>query len=57
VIGPDPDLGGLFYATGYGRDGILIAPLVGEIVADLMVSGASEFAWHAFRPDRFSKVG
>ena len=56
VIGPDPDLPGLFYATGYGRDGILIAPLAGEIVADLMVSGASEFAWREFRPDRFSEA-
>jgi glycine oxidase len=53
VLGPDPELDGLLYATGYGRDGIVIAPLAAEIVADLAVSGTSEFDWRPFRPDRF----
>ncbi|HSG81148.1 MAG TPA: glycine oxidase ThiO, partial [Gemmatimonadota bacterium] len=39
IIGPDPELQGLFYATGYGRDGILVAPLAGDAVADLVVFG------------------
>jgi glycine/D-amino acid oxidase-like deaminating enzyme len=43
---------GLLYATGYGRDGILVSPLVGAVVADLAVSGESEFDWRPFRPDR-----
>ncbi len=53
IIGPDPDLAGLYYATGYGRDGILVAPLAGEIVAELIVSGKSLYDWRPFRPDRF----
>ncbi len=55
LIGPDPDLAGLLYATGYGRDGILIAPLAGAIVADLAVTGRSEFDARPFRPDRFAE--
>jgi len=57
ILGPDPELAGLLYATGYGRDGILIAPLAGAVVADLAVSGATDFDWRPFRPDRFSNSG
>jgi glycine oxidase len=53
IIGPDPDLIGLFYATGYGRDGILLSPSAGSIVADLAVGKEPEFDWSPFRPDRF----
>ncbi|KPK66206.1 MAG: hypothetical protein AMS21_02975 [Gemmatimonas sp. SG8_38_2] len=53
IIGPDPDLAGLFYATGYGRDGILLSPLAGSIVADLATGAEPGFDWHPFRPDRF----
>lgn len=52
ILGPDPDLFGLLYATGYGRDGILISPLAGEVVAELAISGETDFDWHPFRPDR-----
>lgn len=54
IIGPDPELDGLIYTTGHGRSGILVAPLVGAVVADLAVSGRSEFDWKPFRPDRFA---
>jgi len=53
IIGPDPDLNGLFYATGYGRDGILLSPSAGSVVADLAVGKEPEFDWRPFRPDRF----
>lgn len=55
VLGPEPELEGLFYATGYGRDGILVAPLAGSVVADLVLSGRSDFDWSPFRPDRFGR--
>jgi glycine oxidase len=55
IIGPDPELAGLFYATGYGRDGILVAPLAGAIVAELAVSGMSDIDPGPFRPDRFGR--
>jgi glycine oxidase len=57
LVGPDPDLEGLWYATGYGRGGILLAPLLGELLAAEM---AGEPASHDFstemaalRPARF----
>jgi glycine oxidase len=56
IIGPDPDLEGLLYATGYGRDGITLAPLTGIIVADLALTGESEHDWRPFRPDRFAET-
>jgi len=43
LIGPDPDVAGLWYATGHGRKGILLGPLTGEIVRDLVLDGAT--AW------------
>ncbi len=57
VIGPDPELEGLLYATGYGRDGILIAPVAGRVVADLTLTGESTFDWLPYRPDRFAPRG
>jgi glycine oxidase len=53
IIGPDPDLEGLLYATGYGRSGITLAAVTGAIVADLALTGDSEHDWRPFRPDRF----
>ncbi len=53
VIGPDPELAGLVYATGYGRDGILISPVAARIVADLTLTGVSAFDWSPYRPERF----
>ncbi|KPK79026.1 MAG: hypothetical protein AMS25_14055 [Gemmatimonas sp. SM23_52] len=55
IIGPDPELEGLIYSTGFGRSGILLAPLAGAIVADLVVVGESEYDWRAFRPERFAE--
>jgi glycine oxidase len=36
IIGADPDLPGLWYATGHGRNGILLAALTGHVVAQLV---------------------
>lgn len=40
IIGRDPERPSLVYACGHSRNGILLAPLTGECVADL-VSGAA----------------
>jgi glycine oxidase len=53
ILGPDPELEGLHYATGYGRNGILLGPLAGKIVADLITDGRSDRQWHHFSPARF----
>lgn len=36
VLGPDPDVAGLVYATGHYRNGILLAPLTGERIGALL---------------------
>ncbi len=41
LIGADPDVAGLWYATGHGRKGVLLGPLTGEIVRDLILDGAT----------------
>ncbi len=57
LIGPDPQLDGLWYATGHGRNGILLAVLTGEIIADLLHTGQAPVDAGAFRPDRFHRSG
>ena len=57
IIGLDPELEGLIYATGFGRYGISLGPLAGTIVADLALSGATEYEIEPFRPDRFRESG
>ena len=39
VVGPG-ELDGLVWATGHWRNGVLLAPLTGEAVAELLASGA-----------------
>jgi glycine oxidase len=39
VLGPDPRMAGLVYATGHFRNGILLAPLTAEIVESLTRGG------------------
>jgi glycine oxidase len=52
LVGRDPDAEGLFYATGYGRTGILMAPLAGRIVADQILGDPVPEPWQAFAPRR-----
>ncbi|HYH87117.1 MAG TPA: glycine oxidase ThiO [Pyrinomonadaceae bacterium] len=59
VLGESPDVKSLFYATGHYRNGILLAPATGEIVADLVVGGTSRIVPHAlsaFSPARFRRA-
>lgn len=39
IVGEDPDHPGLFYACGHSRNGILLAPLTGRVIAELITSG------------------
>jgi glycine oxidase len=56
VLGPAADIDGLFYATGHYRNGILLAPITAEIVADAIVDGKSSRWLEIFSPDRFRLV-
>lgn len=53
ILGPDPDLPELVYATGHFRNGILLAPLTGRIIADLICAGRTEVDIDPYRADRF----
>lgn len=57
VLGPDPDLDGLFYATGYGRNGILLGPLAGHLLAGLITGDDPARTIDAFSPSRFPADG
>ncbi|GAC1341457.1 MAG: glycine oxidase ThiO [Myxococcales bacterium] len=44
---------GLFVATGHYRNGILLAPITGALVRDLVLGRTPPLDLAAFRPDRF----
>lgn len=53
IIGPDPECSSIIYACGHGRNGILMAPLTGDLVADLVTASPLPYDLEQFRPDRF----
>lgn len=53
VIG---EIEGKFIATGHYRNGILLAPLTAEIVADRMINGTDSEYFSHFSPGRFVSV-
>src|SRR5262245_37292664 len=53
VLGPYDEIGGLFFATGHYRNGILLAPVTGELVAQAIVEGTIPPSLGPFTPDRF----
>ena len=54
IIGREPRTEGLWYATGHGREGILLSVVTGRIIAQL-VTGETPMVedLHAVRPERF----
>ncbi len=56
VLGPCQGVAGLFYATGHYRNGILLAPITGEVIADAIVDGVLPANLKAFSPDRFRSL-
>jgi len=53
IVGPDPAVAGLWYATGHGRNGVLLAALTGEVVGDLLTAGSTAVDIGPWRVDRF----
>jgi glycine oxidase len=55
LIGPSQSVRGLWIAGGHFRDGILLGPLTGYTIAELMQGHATPFGLDlkAFDPDRF----
>ncbi|SFC73035.1 glycine oxidase [Streptomyces aidingensis] len=55
LLGPS-GLDGLLLATGHYRNGILLAPVTGEILAEVLTEGELPGRWQAFSPMRFAGV-
>jgi glycine oxidase len=56
IIGPDPEIDGLWYATGHSRNGILLTPLTGEAIADLLATGHTGVDLTRLAVDRFAAL-
>ncbi len=54
VIGRFPGKDNVYVATGHFRNGVLLAPVTGRLVADLVLSGKPDRRLKPFLPERFS---
>jgi sarcosine oxidase len=57
VIDRHPAAAGVAFASACAGHGFKYAPLVGEILADLVLSGSTSWPIGSFRADRFSEAG
>lgn len=53
IIGREPELDGLWYATGHGRNGILLAAITGVLIRQLIGAEEIEEDLTPVRPERF----
>ena len=53
VLGKSSEIEGLVFATGHYRNGILLAPITGELIAETIVSNAVSPLIEPFSPGRF----
>ncbi len=53
IVGREPHLEGLWYATGHGRNGTLLAGITGTIIGHLLSGETSVEEIEALRPERF----
>jgi glycine oxidase len=52
LVGADPETRGLWFATGHGRNGILLAALTGEIIGALLAGETMDVDVTPFAPSR-----
>lgn len=55
VLGRDPDVSGLFYATGHFRNGILLAPITAAVIGALVAGREPPHPIDEFSVRRFSR--
>lgn len=55
VIGPSQTARGMWHAFGFSGHGFQLSPIVGSLLADLIVDGKSPLPIDAFRPGRFNE--
>lgn len=56
ILGPDPEVEGLVYATGHFRNGILLAPITAQLVAEATVGERPALSLAPFAMDRFEAM-
>jgi len=56
VLGPCAEIAGVYYATGHYRNGILLAPITGQLIAGAIIDKEFPAALEIFSPDRFGLV-
>jgi glycine oxidase len=56
IIGWSRRVPNVMYATGHFRNGVLLAPLTAQIVADALLAGRSDPALEAIGPHRFGEL-
>jgi glycine oxidase len=56
VLGPCAEIAGVFYATGHYRNGILLTPITGELLARAIIDEEISPPLQIFSPDRFQPV-
>lgn len=54
VMGRSTEIENLYYATGHYRNGILLAPLTGRLMADTIIEGIEPEMMKEFTPERFT---
>ncbi|HWF13479.1 MAG TPA: glycine oxidase ThiO [Candidatus Acidoferrales bacterium] len=52
ILGP-ADIGGLVFATGHYRNGILLAPITAKLVGEWITEKKTSMEWETFSPLRF----
>ena len=54
LLGPVPGLSNVYIAAGHEGDGIALAPITGELMAQMLCEGRTDISVQAFRVDRES---
>lgn len=54
ILGADPRVEGLIYATGHYRNGILLAPVTAQAISELIIKGAAAINLAPFSVSRFA---
>lgn len=55
VISPAANADNAFHAFGFSAHGFQMGPIVGKVMADLVLTGKTDFDLNAFRIDRFDR--
>ncbi len=56
LVGPVPEVKGLYLATGNSGHGVMHAPAIGQLIAEMILDGGTlNFDAHPLRPSRFAE--